>query len=196
MSVFRGCINKIDLSKIDFERIADARCIHLDGNNPALAEAAARRARALGVPVSMDGGNISPESLMPLLPWVDIYIPDEQSVARQLGTGDPREACRRFHAAGPKLVCVTRAEHGSLAYDGETFVEVPAFSGVPIVDTTGAGDNLHGAFVYGHLAGWPMEDVLRFSNTFAALCCRAVGGGGSVPTLSETQEHMRRGTFV
>ena len=190
MAVFGGCIAAIDLEAIDFSRIAEARCVHLDGNNPDLADAAARHARALGVPVSLDGGNIRPEALQRLLPNVDIYIPDEQSVARQLGPMALRDACRRFWEQGPALVCITRAEHGSIAFDGETFIEVPAYTGVPIVDTTGAGDNFHGAFLFGHLAGWPLAETLRFSNVFAALCCRAVGGRSSVPSLAETRQHM------
>jgi hypothetical protein len=32
---------------------------------------------------------------------------------------------------------VTRAEHGSIAFDGKTFWSAPAYEGVAIVDTTG-----------------------------------------------------------
>jgi sulfofructose kinase len=190
MAVFNGCLSRIDLSAVNFDRIDQARCIHLDGNNIHLAEAAAGRARKSGTFVSLDGGNISAASITRLLPFVDAYIPDEQSLVRQFGPLDLREACRKLHAAGPTIVCITRAERGSLAYDGRSFIEAPARAGIPIVDTTGAGDNFHGAFIYGHLAGWPLEEILTFSNTFAALCCRAVGGRGSVPDLAETQEFM------
>jgi sugar/nucleoside kinase (ribokinase family) len=191
MAAFSGCLSRIDLAQVNFDRIGDARCIHLDGNNVDLAEAAARRARKSGTFVSLDGGNISAASLARLLPLVDSYIPDEQSLVRQLGPIDPREACRRLHGAGPAVVCITRAERGCLAYDGLSFIESPAHAGIPIVDTTGAGDNFHGAFLYGHLAGWPLEETLTFSNTFAALCCRAIGGRGSVPDLAETRAFMR-----
>lgn len=191
MIVYGGCINRIDLDAIDFDRIRQARSVHLDGNNPRLAALAARRARALGVPVYLDGGNIAADALSELLPVIDVYIPDEQSVQKQLGDGiDSEAACRIFHERGPSLVVITRAEHGSIAFDGTTFWSAPAYGGVPIVDTTGAGDNFHGAFVAARLEGQGIEDALRFSNTYAALCCRGIGGRQAAPDRAETIEHL------
>lgn len=191
MVVYGGCINRIDLAAIDFDRIEAARIVHLDGNNPELALRAAQRARERGVPVSLDGGNMSAEALAPVLPFVDIYIPDEQSMHRQLGAGIPvEEACRAYHAQGPGLVCITRAEHGSIAFDGERFWSQPAYAGVTIVDTTGAGDNFHGAFLAARLEGQGLDDALRFANTYAALCCRGIGGRSSAPDLAETLQHL------
>jgi sugar/nucleoside kinase (ribokinase family) len=191
MIVYGGCINRIDLDGINFERIRQARSIHLDGNNPRLAERAARAAREAGVPVYLDGGNIATEPLSELLPLIDVYIPDEQSVQKQLGEGvTPEEACRIFKERGPSLVVITRAEHGSIAFDGSQFWSAPAYGGVSIVDTTGAGDNFHGAFLAARLDGLGVEEALRFSNTYAALCCRGIGGRATAPDRTETLEHL------
>jgi len=189
--VYGGCINRIDLERVELSRIKHARSVHLDGNNLALAMEAARVGKIAGVPVYLDGGNIPADALADLLPLVDVYIPDEQSVRRQLGEGvSVQDACQAFHTKGPSLVCITRAEHGSIAYDGETFWSAPAYTGVSIVDTTGAGDNFHGAFVAARLEGWEISETLRFANAYAALCCRGVGGRTSAPDLAETLQHL------
>lgn len=191
MIVYGGCINRIDLDGIDLERIRQARSIHLDGNNPRLAELAAHAAREAGIPVYLDGGNIAAEPLSELLPLIDVYIPDEQSVHKQLGEGvTAEEACRIFKERGPSLVVITRAEHGSIAFDGSQFWSAPAYGGVPIIDTTGAGDNFHGAFLAARLDGQSIEEALRFSNTYAALCCRGIGGRATAPDRAETLEHL------
>ncbi|MFT4115279.1 carbohydrate kinase family protein [Bradyrhizobium sp.] len=193
MVVYGGCINRIDLDAIDFDRIREARLVHLDGNNPMLALRAARRARELGVTTSLDGGNMSAEALAPVLPFIDIYIPDEQSMRRQLRADiSIEDACRAYHVEGPTLVCITRAEHGSVAFDGERFWTQPVYSGVAVVDTTGAGDNFHGAFLAARLEGQDLDHALRFANTYAALCCRGVGGRATAPDMAETLEHVAR----
>jgi sugar/nucleoside kinase (ribokinase family) len=193
MAVYGGCINRIDIDAIDFARIRQAKAVHLDGNNPALARRAAQAAKAAGVPVYLDGGNIPAEPLKELLPLIDVYIPDEQSVARQLGEQvGPEDACRIFFDQGPSLVCITRAEQGSIAFDGDNFRSAPAYGGVPIIDTTGAGDNFHGAFLAARIEGQPVREALRFANTYAALCCRGIGGRAAAPDRAETFEHLAK----
>lgn len=193
MAVCSGSLQRIDLAAIPDDLIAASRCLHLDGNNPSLALHMATRARRLGIPVYLDGGNISHEALEDLLPWIDIYIPDVQSVVKQLGGEfDVQEACRELQARGPHLVCITQAEQGATAFDGARYWQVPAYHGTSIIDTTGAGDNFHGAFVFAHQRGMDMDATLHFANTFAALCCRGVGGRTTVPDYDETLGHVAK----
>jgi sugar/nucleoside kinase (ribokinase family) len=58
---------------------------------------------------------------------------------------------------------------------------------VDVVDTTGAGDVFHGAFLYGLLQGWEAGDILRFANAVSALKCTRLGGRAGIPTLTEVQ---------
>jgi ribokinase len=56
---------------------------------------------------------------------------------------------------------------------------------VEVVDTTGAGDVYHGAYLYGLLQGWDMRKGMRFSSATSALKCRAIGARAGIPTLQE-----------
>jgi sugar/nucleoside kinase (ribokinase family) len=78
---------------------------------------------------------------------------------------------------------------GSLAlYDGETF-KTPAFR-VECKDTTGAGDVFHGAFIYGMLQNWEIEEILRFSHAAASLKCRSLGGRSGIPSIPEIMKFI------
>ena len=81
---------------------------------------------------------------------------------------------------------------GALAWDGCRFLPCPAFA-VNAVDTTGAGDIFHGAFVYGLLQNWPMERILEFSCAAAGLNCTALGARGGIKPVAEIERLMREG---
>jgi ribokinase len=53
------------------------------------------------------------------------------------------------------------------------------------VDTTGAGDVFHGAFMAGLARNWPLSKILEFSAGVAALKCRGLGGREPIPTNKE-----------
>ncbi|SDJ39736.1 carbohydrate kinase family protein [Salipiger marinus] len=192
MAVYGGCINAIRLHEIELDRIDSARAVLTDGNNPALVRHVAPAARARGVPVLLDGGNIDGRVLPELLRDVDIYIPDIASARRQLpGVTDPLELAQAFAAMGPETVCITLGEAGSLALRGDEIVSVGPLRDIAVRDTTGAGDNFHGAFQFGLLESWPLHRILAFSNAFAALTTRSVGGRSAIPTRDEAERHAR-----
>jgi sulfofructose kinase len=64
---------------------------------------------------------------------------------------------------------------------------------VNAVDTTGAGDIFHGAFLYGLVQSWPVEDILEFCCAAAALNCEALGARGGIRSVAEIQELRRVG---
>lgn len=59
---------------------------------------------------------------------------------------------------------------------------------VKTIDSTGAGDIFHGAFVYGLSQGFDFEKILKIANIAAALSVTRVGGYKSIPTLAEVFE--------
>jgi len=64
--------------------------------------------------------------------------------------------------------------------DGDRVIESPGFR-VAALDTTGAGDVFHAAFIWGLLEGLSVEAVLRAANAAAALSCQALGAQGELP---------------
>ena len=136
--------------------IESAALLHLDGFHIHTALRAARCARAAGVPVSFDGGAGQRWPLVDeLLPLVDIMVVARAFAELYTGESDPPAAVRLLEAYGASEVVVTDGANGAWYRHAGAEGHVPAFE-VDVVDTTGAGDVFHGAYVYARQAGQPV----------------------------------------
>jgi sugar/nucleoside kinase (ribokinase family) len=87
---------------------------------------------------------------------------------------------------------MTLGREGALVYWQGKFHYSPGFV-VEVVDTTGAGDVFHGAFIYGLLAGWEMGRMLDFANGMAGLNCTAMGARGGIATRAAAERLISAG---
>jgi sugar/nucleoside kinase (ribokinase family) len=170
-------------------RILDARLIHVDDDDPELALTAARMARQAGRLVTTDIEHPS-DTVEELISTVSHPIFEQHLPVRLTGESDPERALRRLRRLNPGLLCMTLAEHGAVALDGDRFHASPAFS-VDVVDNTGAGDVFRAGFAYGLLKEWAVPDILRFANAAAATSCTRLGAIPSVPSLAEVIERLK-----
>jgi len=87
---------------------------------------------------------------------------------------------------------MTLGADGALAATADGRVlRSPGFA-VDAVDTTGAGDVFHGAFLYGLLSGWSVEHTLDFSNAAAAMSCTELGARGGARRAEDVLAFMAR----
>jgi sugar/nucleoside kinase (ribokinase family) len=167
----------------------NARALLVDGADTAAATGAAKWARAAGVPVIADLDEPYP-LLDPLLENVDYLIVSRDFPAKLTGENDLRKSLailqKRF---GSRVSAATLGTEGVLAWDGQQFCYSPAYS-VPVVDSTGAGDIFHAAFIYGLLQNWPVQRTLDFSCAAAALNCMAAGARGGIQPLENIHRLM------
>jgi sulfofructose kinase len=162
------------------EMISGGRVLHLDGCDSAAAIQAARWAREDGMPVVIDIDQLYDDSTHELLPLVDYLIASSEFAE------DPRALADLY---GCPVVGITRGAEGAVFLDHGRLLTSPAFK-VPIADTTGAGDVFHGAFIYGLLQAWPLEEIIRFAHAVAAMKCMQIGARRGIPTLSEVQQFL------
>ena len=217
---YRGTAGEVNLEPADRSYITAARILHLDGHHMDAAITAARWMHEAGATatvspkatVVLDANRPRPR-LDELLPWVDVLITNshfpgaytgeallEQAVRKLLwsvttsrhGSGGTATASRQTGGGtGPGLVVSTLGERGCLCATAEGQSHVPGFE-VPVVDTTGAGDAFHGAFIFGLLQGWALERTATFANAVAAVNCTALGGRAGLPRLPEVEEFLRK----
>jgi sulfofructose kinase len=184
-----GSVPPVDAAELDMKYVTSAKLLHLSEASEA-ALVAARAVRAAGGEVCFDGTHFDPQ-LMELAPLVDYLIVSRFFAAEFLEhsgvSGSLLEAARRMRTHGPRVVVVTEGELGSWCASDEGEIHTPAFPVSPIVDTTGAGDVFHGAFLYGRAQGWTLRRCLRLASATAALKCRMLGGRAGIPTLEESQ---------
>jgi fructokinase len=116
----------------------------------------------------------------------DIVRMSDEDLAVLRPDADFGRACADWHAAGVRLVVLTRGPYGAVASIDGTEVEVPAVP-VDVVDTVGAGDSftaglLHSLWRGGHLerrlTGTSPDDVreaMAFGVRVAAYTCSVRG---------------------
>jgi sugar/nucleoside kinase (ribokinase family) len=172
--------------------ITSARVLHLDGVHLEAACHAARIARRAGVVVSFDGGAgelwAGAERLLPL---VDLMIVARHFAEQHTGLADPLQAGPALlEAYQPRQVVITDGLRGCWYWAASAHLYQPAFA-VDAVDTTGAGDVFHGAYLYAFLQDWPARRCLAFAAATAALKCRALGGRAGIPTRPQVEETLK-----
>lgn len=176
------------------EWVTQSRALLVDGHNARVGAVAARWAREASIPVVADADSLY-DGMDELLAQVDYLVGGEDFAERILGEPDPVKALpelsRRF---GCRVSAATLGCDGVLAWlrQEQRFLYCPAYR-VDAVDTTGAGDIFHGAFVYALLQGWPMPRILDFSCAAAALNCTALGARGGIKPISEIEALCKRG---
>ena len=91
----------------------------------------------------------------------------------------------------PEKLVITQGSRGvsTCLKNGEVIL-VPARK-ANVVDTTGAGDTLNGAFTVAVTEGKGIAEALAFANTAAGLSTEKFGAQGGMPTLEEVRAVMQ-----
>jgi len=100
-------------------------------------------------------GSVQPKRLKarPILELIDVYKSSQEEMRRMTGITNLRQAARKIHDHGAKIVIVTQGLRGStLLFEG-VFYNVPACKPKVVLDPTGAGDAYIGAFLAEYLRG-------------------------------------------
>ncbi len=177
----------IALNEIKRADITSAKALFIDDVSE-LTLQAARWAREADTRVLLDPAR--PYAVIKdILPYVDVPIVPEQW-AKAWMPGRPAEAvAQALYEAGAAIAVVTLGARGSvIAWAGGTR-HIPAFE-VDVVDTTGAGDAYHGAFMAALLEDWDAPRMARFASAVGSLNCRAIGGRAALPTRQEVDAFL------
>jgi len=186
----RGSVPPINPRDIDLSPFSKAKILHLDSLMIEAAYEAAKQAKNMGLTIGLDAGTMR-KGFQELAAMVDVLIASERFADPLIeDTTKPEKILEVLHDLGPKEVVVTLGPKGSIGLSGKTINFQKAFS-VDAVDTTGAGDVYHGAYIYGLLQGWNMQNCMRFASAVSAIKCRRIGAREGIPHLEEIMEFMR-----
>jgi len=160
---------------------AEASLIALDVNlSPRTLEAVFRWARRYGVPICADPTSpVLATRLIPYLPDLMMVAPDASEAAELCGAPEPPatsaaaiETAQCLVGMGVDIAVVTMAEQGLAYADGSSAGHVAALR-TQVVDTTGSGDAVTAAVIFGLLHEMPIDEAVRLGASAAALTLRA-----------------------
>ena len=186
--------------ELDRDYITSAEFLHLDNFHGEAALQAAKWMQAAGKQVCVDCSRTDGRPCSPLqaevVRHVDVLICGSGFGCSLTGLTDPWEAGAAMLDLGPSIVVQTEGAEGSYTMTAEERFHTPAFC-VDVLDTTGAGDVFHGAFLVGLLKGWDLRTVATFSTAVSALKCTKLGGRRSIPSYDEVIAFLaERGTRI
>lgn len=139
-----------------------------------------------GVKVVLNPGPARPVR-KEILEKVTYLTPNEHETVILFGK---EKSFEELMKAYPEKLVITQGSRGvsTCLKSGET-VLIPARK-VNVVDTTGAGDTLNGAFTVAVTEGKSITDALVFANAAAGLSTEKFGAQGGMPTYEEVKKVM------
>ncbi|PTY08499.1 ribokinase [Opitutaceae bacterium EW11] len=168
-----------------------------------------KTARAAGVTTVLNPAPMRADFDPQLLRHVDILIPNETEFAALVNqvpaSGETEFTAERLHelsseglhalirSLGVANVIVTLGGKGCFLSLPDRFESIPAYTGINVVDTTGAGD----AFVGGFAAGLVQFEgdiaaAARYGTAVAALSVTKFGTAPSMPRKTEIARFLKR----
>ncbi len=178
-----GSISALTVEYLRLDSLAQARHLHLSslyvhtGLHPGIVDLL-RSLKRMGLTTSLDT-NDDPENqwgppLQEILPYLDLFMPNEREIRRMAGGCGLGEARQTFENKVPTIVVKRGPQGCRIQHKGQTF-DVP---GVPVdpVDTIGAGDSFDAGFLYAFLHGMPLINCGRAGNITGALSTLSSGG--------------------
>ncbi len=173
--------------------VGPARALHLDGHQHDAALHYARLFRENGVLTSLDGGGLR-SNTHELMGYVDVAVVAER-LCEQMRMTTP-EMLDYLKTRGVRVGGVTEGERGMLWYDEMgTVSRLPALPipSASVIDTSGAGDVFHGAYVASYLnePQAPWRKHFEFARAAAAHKVQRLGNEAGLPSRDDILRVIR-----
>src|SRR4051812_2948334 len=170
--------------------LAGCRAVHVDGHQPDAAIHYSKIGHDAGILTSLDGGGLR-SNTHDLLAFISVAVVAERLCEQMKLT--PGEMLTYLRSRGCKIGGITLGAKGLLWYDEDKTERFMPALHVPedkVIDTNGAGDIFHGAYVFSYLTdpdvGW--EQHFKFARAASAYSIQRLGNEASLPSLAQINE--------
>lgn len=139
---------------------------------------------------------IAPENLAgllplkPLLPLIDVFVPNEDEARAFTGLTNVHDQVRMLEKAGANTVIITRGGEGTVAVQNGRIWSSGTFQ-MDVVDPSGSGDAFTSGVIRSLLEGWPLPQMLRYASAVGASATRAAGTTDSVFSAAEAEAFLK-----
>lgn len=163
------------------------KALHVDGHQGDAALHYARLCREAGILTSLDGGGLR-SNTHELLEFIDVAIVAERLCEQMSLT--PREMISYLKERGCRVGGITQGEKGLLWYDETGVIRTMPALPIPrerVIDTNGAGDVFHGAYMYSYLANPAQSwaEHFKFARAASTYKIQRLGNEAGLPTLAD-----------
>ena len=164
-------------AELSFRTVGDAGLVIISPNDPAAMTQYAAECRTLGIPYIFDPGQqcarMSGDELSDGLVGAHLVICNDYEMELIREKTQMSEADILKTA---KILVITRGEHGSSVFEGDTRADVPAMPPHRIADPTGVGDAYRGGFMKGLAHHADLTTCARLGSVAATYALEHLGG--------------------
>jgi len=132
--------------------------------------------------------------LEPVLPEVDVFLPNNHEAELITGEKEPLRQAQFFHRLGARTAIITLGDRGIVLVDGKQQLRAEAFK-VAYVDGTGGGDAFAAGYICGLLKGLDAVGCVTLGSALGASCVTAIGTTTGVFNRAQCEEFLRKNTL-
>lgn len=196
MITFPGAMNELTIMDISDETLRKVRHLHISSIylqtalKPDIINLF-RRAKVLGLSTSLDPqwdpAEIWETNLEELLPYVDIFLPNEAEILNLTRKDSIENAWEQIKPYA-NIVLIKRGKAGSVLFsDTETFQAI-SYLNENVVDAIGAGDSFNAGYIFKFLNGGTPQVCQEFGNLMGAISTTFSGGTGAFKSYKEVMK--------
>ena len=122
------------------------------------------------------------------LSYLDYVFPNYEEAALLTQEQTPDRIADALLSCGIGHVILKAGSKGCYVCTGKERFWSPACTGIPCLDTTGAGDTFTGCFLFALGHGYSLADCARFANAGASICIEQTGAAGAGTDLEKIRK--------
>jgi sugar/nucleoside kinase (ribokinase family) len=199
-----GANAEFSAADIPLEQVQRCRVLYLGGYlvlpkvRPEDLAAVFQAARQAGARTVLDVVTPGPGEylpwLKPVLPHVDVFLPNNHEAELISGEKDPVRQAEFFRRLGAGTAVITMGGEGAVLVSDKVRLRAGVYP-VPLVDGSGGGDAFDAGYICGLLRDADAAECLRIASALGASCVRAIGTTPGVFTRAECEAFMREHTL-
>ena len=202
MITHQGAMKYLGINDITKEMLNTAKHLHFSSyflqpgfksNLDSLFKMAKEAGLTTSLDVQWDPGEQWDFDFKKILPYVDIFFPNESELLKLTGKDSIDTALKVIGGYG-KFILVKKGKQGSLLSYNNKLVNGKAFLNDNVVDAIGAGDSFNAGFIFKFIQGLPPEDCQTFGNLIGAISTTGAGGIAAFSNYDETMK-IAKGKF-
>ncbi len=195
MVTYPGAMENLTIEEITDDKLAEAQHLHLSSPflQPKLKNSLVEifeKAKRVGLTTSLDTQWDPNEKwdldLEKLLPFVDIFLPNEQELLLLTSEETIESALNKIEKYA-NTVIVKMGIKGSLSMANGKRTAVEPFLNTDVVDAIGAGDSFNSGFISKFIKGKTIEECQKFGNLTGAINTTAAGGTGAFVSVRKVK---------
>ena len=199
---YLGSIAELTVEHLNRAHLSQARHFHLSslylqtGLHAGIVDLL-RYLKGAGLTISLDTNddpaNLWRYPLYEVLPFVDVFLPNESEICRMAGGSELDQAMQKFSGKVPMIV-VKRGRQGCRVMHDGGIADYPGVTVNP-VDTIGAGDSFDAGFLCAYSKGMDIATCARAGNISGALSTLSTGGTEAFRNRSLRESFLREQGF-